>query len=141
MFDTISQYEATTYATPMPIVPAEVNKRFSRRIAHPLTPLKMPVLEKPLYIVSVPSLYYNKNISLASIPQAPALTTSQQIPMTLGSTYLYNNIPRQPIDNHMLLLQSQCNPDLVSQSLDIPFYFPYPGLVQIAAALGKMVYG
>ena len=56
------------------------------------------------------------------------------------STYLYNNMPRQSINNNRLLPQRQRRHQLFSKLLNVPFNLPYSRLVQIPAAFGEVVY-
>ena len=96
---------------------------------HPYTP--------PIHIISNHS-NHPRSPPFSSIFHSPS---PPQSPQKKHKTYLNNNMPRQPINNHMLILQPQRLSNLLSQFIHIPFYFPYAGLVQVSSAFGEVVDG
>jgi hypothetical protein len=61
-------------------------------------------------------------------------------PLSMGAsftqkTYLYNDMPRQLIDDHLLLLQPQCFLQLRPQRRQIPLQLPDARELHVAASL------
>lgn len=54
-------------------------------------------------------------------------------------TYLYDDMPCQSINDNGFLLQGQPCHYLFSKLLDVSFNFPYPSLMEIAAAFGEVI--
>ena len=71
----------------------------------------------------------------ASFPRLPKPALHTDL-----STHLYNNMPRQSINNNRLLPQRQRRHQLLSKLLNVPFNLPYSRLVEITAPFGKVVY-
>lgn len=102
----------------------------------------MSLLQKPFDVVLVPTLGTKIHVShrpvhrrfIPQIPRTSSLCTEL-------STYLYDDMPRQSVDNNDFLLQAQPRYYLFSQLLDVPFNLPYSSLMEITAAFGEVIYG
>lgn len=103
---------------------------------------EMSLLQKPFDVVLVPTLGTTMRVSHRPVHGRFVPQTSHINSLCTDlSTYLYDDMSRQSVDNNNFLLQAQRRYYFFSQLLDVPLNFPYSSLMEIAAAFGEVIYG
>lgn len=69
----------------------------------------------------------------------PPVFFMQGSPCTTVSTYLYNDMASQSIDDDGVLPQSQRRHDLFPKLLDVPLNLSYSSLMKISTTFGEVI--
>lgn len=103
----------------------------------------MSLLQESFDVVLIPTLSPRLMLAVVSFKTllSPLFFECPSSPCRDLSKYLYDDMPRQSINNDGFLPQGKRRHYLFSKLLHVPFNLPYSSLVEIPAPFGEVING